>query len=244
MSQDPWRDLQSFTDARIAIGRSGGSLLTKELLRFRMDHALAKDAVWSELNEFDLINGLSFTGLPIIKLSSMAANRERFVQRPDLGRELSEQSKNELINRNNGSVDLCIIIADGLSALAIERNAVPFLKVFLAKVSKYQMGPICIVRQGRVALGDEIGERLGAKLTVMLIGERPGLSSPDSLGIYMTYDPKKGNTDERRNCLSNIRREGLDYELAASKLAYLIDEAMVKKISGVELKDNFDKQIE
>ncbi len=236
--KDPWKDLGRYTDARIVLGRAGGSLTTSELLRFRRDHALARDAVLADLNLFDLENKLGDLGLAILKLKTRAETREEYIRRPDLGRVLQEESTEDL-KKYSGSYDLGVVLADGLSAIAIERNAPGFLKSFLPETSEMKIAPVCIVRHGRVALSDEIGELLGCRMIIMLIGERPGLSSPDSMGIYMTYNPLKGNTDEMRNCISNIRTGGLPVEFASEKLIYLINESFRKKLSGVNLKDNF-----
>lgn len=236
--EDPWEKYKAFTNARIALGRAGGSLPTKDLLKFRKDHALARDAVWAEMNTFSLEHKLSQTGLKHITLSSKAENRQLYIQRPELGRELNSGSIQELLDRSTSPCDLCIVIADGLSATAIDHHAIAFLKAFFPQISIYSLATVCIVKQGRVAIGDQVGELLRAKLVVVLIGERPGLSSPDSMGIYLTYNPRKGTTDEKRNCISNIRQEGLSYPFAAQKLAFLVNEAMSKKLSGVNLKDN------
>lgn len=239
--QDPWSTFKSFTDARIALGRAGGGLPTQEWLKFRKDHAFAKDAVWTELNTFDLAHNLEALGLQHLLLNSCAINRAHYVQRPDLGRKLDDKSALALEGLSSKVFDVCLIIADGLSATAIHNNAVPFLEAFLPLVSSLSMAPVCIVKNGRVAIGDEIGESFGAKLSIVIIGERPGLSSPDSMGIYLTYSPKKGLTDEKRNCISNIRKGGLSYQFAAEKLAFLVKESIFRKISGVNLKDNMDK---
>ena len=237
---DAWTDLQSLTDARIALGRSGGSLTTRELLKFRKDHALAKDAVWTPLNEFDLINRLDELGVDHITLTSMVTSRSEYLQRPDLGRKLSEQSRKHLKELEYAPSDIALVVTEGLSASAIESNALGLLRAFLPSIQDFRLAPIIIVKNGRVAVGDEIGELLQSKVLVMLIGERPGLSSPDSLGLYITYDPKVGKTDESRNCISNIRNAGLSYTLAAQKLNYLIRESIKRQLSGVNLKDEFD----
>lgn len=240
---DPWTHLRSFTDARIALGRSGSSIPTREWLRFRRDHALARDAVWADLNVFDLENHLETLHLKHLKLGSRAESRAVYIQRPDLGRQLNEFSVNQLLKVPKVSYDLSITITEGLSALAIQEHAIPLLQAFLPLVTQYTLAPVCVVRQGRVAISDEVGELLNAQLSIILIGERPGLSSPDSMGIYLTYAPRSGNTDEKRNCISNIRREGLSYGFAAQKLAFLANEALTRKISGVGLKDTFEPKL-
>jgi len=244
--EEIWRKIRTYTDARIGIGRTGGSLTTRELLQFRMDHAFAKDAVWMDLNVLALKKQLEELSTSPIVLQSQAPNRQAYIQRPDWGRLLHSTSIERLKALAPESYDLNITIADGLSALAIERHVLPFLRYFLPLVeTKFTLAPITIVQQGRVAISDSIGQLLNSQLAIILIGERPGLSSPDSLGIYFTYKPQQGNTDEKRNCISNIRKEGLPYEFAAQKLNFLINEALRRKLSGVHLKDTFDgKHIE
>ncbi len=242
-ASDPWKHLKSFTDARIALGRAGGSLPTDQMLRFRRDHALAKDAVWAELDLESLVSQLMTLSLDTIPLRSQAADRSAYIKRPDRGRKLHPDSVADLKKPGKKGFDISITIADGLSALAIEKHALPFLEHFLHLMKGYELAPVTIVKQGRVAVSDQIGELLGSKVSIILIGERPGLSSPDSMGIYLTYNPKEGNTDERRNCISNIRKEGLSYPFAAQKLSFLVSESVRMKLSGVELKDTFDSQV-
>lgn len=238
-----WEKLKDFTDARIALGRTGGSLKTQELLAFRKDHALAKDAVWADLDVMALRKQLDDLQIPSLLLSSQAESRETFIKRPDLGRKLSEHSIAEIQNSKVQASDISIILADGLSANAIFLHAIPFLQKFLPKLKGLSIAPISIVSQGRVAISDEIGEAFSSKISIILIGERPGLSSPYSMGIYLTYNPKAGNTDEKRNCISNIRTGGLPYAYAAEKLAFLCSEALRLKLSGVHLKDTFDHHL-
>jgi len=221
-------DLRSFTPARVALGRSGHSLPTAELLRFQLDHARARDAVYEKLDANSL-------GVPHLLLRSAAPDRMTYLRRPDLGRVLSEESRALLAA---GDYDAAVVIADGLSATAVHRHAVPLLHALLPRLSGWRLAPLAVVLQGRVAIGDEIGERLGAKQVVVLIGERPGLTSPDSLGIYLTWDPRRGRVDSERNCISNVRTEGIGYEPAAHKLHFLMSEARVRKISGVGLKED------
>jgi ethanolamine ammonia-lyase small subunit len=223
-------DLTRFTNARVALGRTGNSLPTRELLRFQLDHARARDAVYAELDPRSL-------PAPHVVVRSGARDRSVYLRRPDLGRMLSVESR-ELLQP--GDYDAAIVLADGLSALAVNRHAAPLLDVLvpLLAVEEWRMAPITVALQARVALGDEIGERLGARLVVMLIGERPGLTAPDSLGIYLTYGPRFGRTEAERNCVSNVRPEGLSYELAARKLHFLMREARVRKLTGVALKED------
>jgi len=234
------KKLRMMTDARVSLEKAGGSLSTQEVLDFKEDHALARDAVWAELNSDVLMNQLQVIGLEAIELSSQAGDRRTFIKRPDLGRKLSLDSKNLIKKRFPREVDLSISIADGLSAQAVELHAVNLLKSLLPMIETYSLAPVTVVKEGRVAISDEIGEAFHSKLAIILIGERPGLSSSDSLGIYLTYNPSSGNTDEKRNCISNIRDGGLSYEFAAQKLNYLISESIRRKISGVEIKDEFN----
>jgi ethanolamine ammonia-lyase small subunit len=238
--------LRQFTSGRIALGRTGISLPTTPQLEFQLAHARARDAVHHELNVDILqqaVMGLQSVEQCVV-VESSAGNRATYLQRPDLGRRLSSGSRQQLQllasqSKQVGACDLAFVIADGLSALAVETNAVPFLKAVLERLAQdgLSLAPVTIVRQGRVAVGDEVGELLGAKLVVVLIGERPGLSSPDSMGLYMTWGPRVGLTDESRNCISNVRPAGLSYEEASYKLHYLVSEALRREVTGVQLKD-------
>ena len=223
-------DLRSFTNARVAMGRVGNSLPTAELLRFQLDHARARDAAYAELDTRDL-------PAPHVLVRGAARDREVYLRRPDLGRVLSEESRLQL---QRGEYDAAIVLADGLSALAVQRHARPLLDALIPMLTaeEWRMAPLTVVLQGRVAIGDEIGERLGARLTVMLIGERPGLTAPDSLGIYLTYDPRVGRTDAQRNCISNVRPEGLAYAQAARMLHFLMRESRLRKLTGAGLKED------
>ncbi|MBA1275563.1 ethanolamine ammonia-lyase subunit EutC [Stutzerimonas azotifigens] len=240
---NPWNHLRQLTPARIALGRAGASLPTDAQLDFQFAHAQARDAVHLALDTDALAERLEQAGFDSLQLHSAAADRNTYLQRPDLGRRLDEASTATLDNHaaaHPDGYDLAVVIADGLSALAVERHALALLTRFAeqAAADGWCLAPICLVQQGRVALGDEVGERLRAKMTVMLLGERPGLSSPDSLGLYFTYAPKVGRTDADRNCISNIRLEGLSYNLAAHRLLYLMREACRRQLSGVKLKDD------
>jgi len=221
--------LRDYTPARVELGRAGHSLPTAELLEFQLAHARARDAVHLPLDQASLVLELK---TDCLRLKSAAPDRATFLRRPDLGRQLSAPLKPE-----KRGFDAVFVIADGLSALAVHRHAVPLLQRVRARLH-WNFAPIAIVEQGRVAIGDEIGEALDAALAVVLIGERPGLSSPDSLGVYVTWSPKPGRTEAERNCLSNIRPEGLSYDLAAHKLLYLMTEARHRKLTGVNLKEN------
>jgi ethanolamine ammonia-lyase small subunit len=225
--------LRDFTPARVALGRTGHSLPTRELLDFQLAHARARDAVHAQLDVRALGTEL---GMEMIVARSAAPDRATYLRRPDLGRILSDQSRLLIAS---GNYEVVFIVADGLSALAVERNAPALLKIVLPPLaaSGWRMAPVVIVEQGRVAIGDDIGEAIGAAMAVVLIGERPGLSSPDSLGVYLTWHPRRGLTDADRNCISNIRAEGLSHAAAAHKLLFLMTEARRRKLSGVTLKE-------
>jgi ethanolamine ammonia-lyase small subunit len=229
-------DLTSFTIARVGLGRTGNSLPTAELLRFQLDHARARDAVYAELDPRELPG-------PHVLVRSAATDRRTYLRCPDLGRVLSDDSQGRLLR---GEYDAAIVMADGLSALALHRHAKPLLDALtpLLLAEEWRMAPLTAVLQGRVAIGDEIGERLGAKLVVLLIGERPGLTAPDSLGIYLTYNPRPGRTEAERNCISNVRPEGLPYRLAARKLHFLMRESRLRKLTGVSLKEDAARLLE
>jgi ethanolamine ammonia-lyase small subunit len=218
-------DLRQFTPARVALGRSGHSLPTSELLRFSLDHARARDAVHEPLDPQSL-------GIRHVLLESAAPDRATYLRRPDLGRQLSAASRQRL---EKGDYDAAIVIADGLSAPAVHHHAAPLLESLRPYLTEWRLAPLSIVLQGRVGIGDEIGALLGARLMVMLIGERPGLSSPDSLGVYLTWDPRPGRTDAERNCISNIRAEGVAYQVAARQLWFLMSQAWQRQLSGFSL---------
>jgi len=237
---DPLLSLREFTAARIAIGRVGTSIPIKQSLEFKLAHAHARDAVYSVLDIDGLLNSLKVFNLPILHLHSKAQTRHKYLKRPDLGRQLNEESE-ELLKDYNASSDIAIIIADGLSATAVNENAFGLLEILIPMLSatKLKLAPLCIVEQARVAIGDDIGHGLNVKFSILLIGERPGLSSADSMGAYLTYNPQPGLTDESRNCVSNIRPQGLTNKPAADKTFYLVTEALRRKLSGVGLKDNW-----
>jgi ethanolamine ammonia-lyase small subunit len=239
---NPWLELRRLTPARIALGRTGTSMPTRAQLDFQYAHAQARDAVHLPFDHVALSTQLAERGHESILLHSAATDRNSYLQRPDLGRKLSDASAKTLrdyASANPGGVDLVIVVADGLSALAVHRHTLPFLARLEEQIAaeNWSVAPVVLVEQGRVAVADEIGELLGAKMTVILIGERPGLSSPDSLGLYFTYNPKVGLTDAYRNCISNVRLEGLSYGMAAHRLLYLMREACRRQLSGVNLKD-------
>jgi len=234
---NPWQSLRRFTAARIALGRSGVSQPTAQQLAFQLDHARARDAVHLALDHEALSATLAASGMQCVSVHSATRDRQVYLQRPDLGRRLDDASREKLAALAGAPCDLAIVVADGLSALAIEQNAAPLLRSLMARLDGWRISPITIVEQGRVAIGDEIGHLLRAQMVVVLIGERPGLSSPDSLGLYLTWAPQPGLSDASRNCISNVRPAGLTYEAAAFKLHYLLSEARRRQLSGVALKD-------
>jgi ethanolamine ammonia-lyase small subunit len=236
-----WVGLRALTPARIALGRAGSSLPTPEVLGFGLAHARARDAVHLALDVRRLESELRQIGFETLHVRSAATDRFTYLCRPDLGRRLSPDSADALNRGETPPADLCVVVADGLSALAVQRHAVPVISAVCGIApASWTWGPVVIAEQGRVALGDEIGEKLKARVAVMLIGERPGLSSPDSLGIYLTYEPRRERTDAERNCISNVRPGGLDYAGAARKLVWLTSEALRLRLTGVKLKDQSD----
>ena len=239
--QNSWHNLRQFTDARIGLGRAGGSIPTKALLSFQMDHANARDAVHIPLDREKLLTELP-TEHGRLLLRSQATNREVYLQRPDLGRCLSEASVQDIDAYkadNRQPLRIALVIVDGLSSTAVQRHAAAMTRLLCQKIADTEdrLAPICLVEQGRVAIGDEIGELLDVDCLVLMIGERPGLSSPDSLGIYYTFKPRVGLQDSNRNCISNIRPGGLSFEEAGDKLLWLMDESQRIQQSGVMLKD-------
>lgn len=238
---DPWSSLRLFTSARIGLGRAGGSVPTQKLLEFQLAHARARDAVHCSLDTGALQADLAGRQIESMVLASAAPDRLTYVQRPDLGRILGDDSKSLLETKGQGrGGDVVFVIADGLSALAAQRHAVPLLALMQPALQRegWRVAPCCIVSQGRVAIADEIGALLSAQISVMLIGERPGLSSPDSLGAYLTWNPAPGRSNAERNCVSNIRPEGLSYAAAAFKLLHLLRQARDRKLSGLQLKED------
>lgn len=251
--ENPWSDLRRFTDARIGLGRAGISLPTSEMLAFQLSHAQARDAVNFPLDISEMtktlsaIDALSVVEKPL-SVQSEAVDRVTYLQRPDLGRKLNQAGRTTLLNTmqnrqssTQAQYDLAIVVVDGLSSLAVQKNAAPFISELLKQLSTepspYKIAPITLVEQGRVAIGDDIGELLNAQVVMVLIGERPGLSSPDSLGLYLTWEPKTGLNDACRNCISNIRPAGLSYFEAARRAVYLLQEAKKCGLTGVNLKD-------
>jgi ethanolamine ammonia-lyase small subunit len=248
---NPWHALRNLTAARIALGRAGISLPTAPQLDFQLAHARARDAVHLPLDTAQLMQSLgdALPGQPdAIQLASAAGDRGTYLQRPDLGRRLDAPSRERLATPYAPvhPYDLALVVVDGLSALAIAQNAAPFIRTLLQRLAPedWSLAPISIVTQGRVAIGDEVGQLLGAKAVVVLVGERPGLSSPDSMGLYLTWAPQVGLTDAARNCISNVRPEGLSYTEAAYRLHTLLTESRKRQLSGVNLKDETVEALE
>ncbi|MFT6138846.1 MAG: ethanolamine ammonia-lyase small subunit [Psychromonas sp.] len=254
--KDSWEKLRQFTNARIGLGRVGTSIPTAELLHFQLAHAQAIDAVHVPLDVEQLSQQFAASDLlqpylPVQKLHSKVRERMEYLQRPDLGRQLDDASIYKLQQQNTGEhYDVVFVVADGLSSYAISNHAQPFLDILINSLhqdanKEWKIAPLCVVQQGRVAVGDDACETLNAKAVVLLIGERPGLSSPDSMGLYLTWNAKPGIEDSLRNCVSNIRPEGLHYQAAAHKCLYLLNESRRMELSGVSLKDRSqDLQLE
>jgi ethanolamine ammonia-lyase small subunit len=231
--------LRELTPARVGLGRAGASMPTDALLAFTLDHARARDAVHTAFDAPRLVAGLAGLGLQASQVSSQARNRRDYLRRPDLGRMLDQDSRRVLAGLGGGASDLAVVIGDGLSPAAVNVHAVELVRHLGPRLTEagIRIGNIVIASGARVALGDEIGAVLGARMVVMLIGERPGLSAPDSLGAYLTFAPRIGLTDAERNCVSNIHAAGLSYDEAAFKIAWLVREGMARQITGVALKD-------
>ncbi|MEK9278701.1 MULTISPECIES: ethanolamine ammonia-lyase subunit EutC [unclassified Bradyrhizobium] len=234
------RDLRYFTPARVALGRSGASLPTKPLLDFTLDHARARDAVHAVFDAARLAAELGEVGLSPVAASSRAVDRRDYLRRPDLGRQLDASSAEALARNATEPGRLAIVIGDGLSPAAVHAHAAALMKSLLLRLAAgdpVAIGHVVVASGARVALGDEIGAILGARMVVMLIGERPGLSVPDSLGAYLTFAPKPGRTDAERNCVSNIHHGGLSHYEAAVKIDWLVREGLARRVTGVALKD-------
>lgn len=229
---DPWSRFRLATRARIGLGRAGDGLPTTPLLDFQQAHALARDAVHGRVDFSELAAELA--PLPTLRVNSAAGDRATYLRRPDLGRKLDAESGASL---PPGDWDVVFVVGDGLSAAAVADHAVPTLNAVLERLSGWRIAPVVLAEQARVALGDDVGERLGARLSVVLIGERPGLSVANSLGIYITWEPRVGRRDSERNCISNIHADGLGYGAAADKLVWLMTEARARRLTGVGLKE-------
>lgn len=239
---DAWSALRAFTDARIALGRSGASLPTQEVLKFGLAHAQARDAIHQPFDSESVGQQLHELGLETLTVHSAAPDRETYLHRPDLGRQLNEESRNLLRKSREKPKDLLLVVGDGLSSYAVHRQASALIAALLPYLKQLgiSLAPVVLAHQSRVALGDDVGECLHSCAVAILIGERPGLSSPDSLGVYLTWAPNRQRMESERNCISNIRPEGLGYEAAAFKLAWLLEQAFSRRLSGVNLKDESD----
>jgi ethanolamine ammonia-lyase small subunit len=233
------RDLRHLTPARVGLGRAGASLPTSALLEFTLDHARARDAVHAGFDISAIAGGLDALGLQTLQVSSRAQSRKDYLRRPDLGRKLDAPSQHSLARGRRGPCDLAIVIGDGLSPSAVNAHAVELVRRLTAAQAPggIELGPVVVASGARVALGDEIGALLGARMVAMLIGERPGLSAPHSLGAYLTFAPRTGCTDAMRNCVSNIHAAGLSYDEAAFKIVWLVREGLARGTTGVMLKD-------
>jgi ethanolamine ammonia-lyase small subunit len=245
---DPWAELRHHTPARIGMGRSGNALPTAEVLRFAAAHAAARDAVHVPLDAAALHAALTAHGWPAVHhVTSRAADRAEYLRRPDLGRRLAEPDAQRLYALQAAAADLCVVLADGLSAPAVQRHALSLLDALRTALDAggvaLTWAPLVIATQARVALADEIGALLQARTALILIGERPGLSSPDSLGAYLTHAPALGRSDAERNCVSNIRPQGLPYANAAARIAWLLREALRRGATGVGLKDGSGSEV-
>jgi ethanolamine ammonia-lyase small subunit len=239
---DRWSHLRSLTAARIGLGRAGPGIATADHLAFRAAHALARDAVHAALDVDAVAGAMLPLGLTVLQIESRCPDQATFLTRPDLGRRLAPASAIRLRDAQPAE-DIAVLVAGGLSALATGSHAAALLALLvpLLRGAGHGVGPISLAPRGRVALGDEVGEILRARLMLVLIGERPGLSSPDSLGAYLTFAPKVGRTDADRNCISNIRPQGMALAEAARRVAWLTDQALVRRVSGVTLKDDSDR---
>ena len=237
-----WPSLRTYTPARIGLARAGASLATGPLLDARLAHARARDAVHEPLDVSRLLADLGSLGVPALAVASAAHDRQHFLMRPDLGRRLAPDAAAILAPRA-ATFDLAVVIADGLSARAVQAHAAPVLAALLPQLAGWRTAPLVVVGHGRVAVGDAVAAALGAQAVVVLIGERPGLSAPDSMGAYLTWQPGPATTDAERNCVSNIRPEGIGYADAAGKLAQLLNAMRAHRLSGVRLKDDADGRL-
>ncbi|OAI09936.1 ethanolamine ammonia-lyase [Methylomonas lenta] len=238
---DPWFTLKRFTQARIGRGHSGCATPTSAQLEFQLAHAMARDAVHQPWQLESFAEAITAKGWQPLLLSTPISDRRQYLLRPDLGRCLDHASRQCLQTQQASDIDVALIISNGLSSTAIDSHGLALLESVMAAYASCSLnvGPVCLVPNARVALADEIGGLLNARLSVIIVGERPGLSAADSLGVYLTYLPRIGNSDAERNCLSNIRPpQGLSCEAAATKLAYLSTQAIQRGMSGVALKDD------
>jgi ethanolamine ammonia-lyase small subunit len=236
----PWDALRRLTAARIGLKRSGASLATAPLLEFQLAHARARDAVHEALDESKLERDLAALGLPVLTVSTQAQDRPQFLMRPDLGRQLSADAERALTAKNE-AYDIVFVISDGLSARAAQKHAAALLAEIIPALKDWRIAPLVIVRHGRVGAGDAVAAALGATCVVILLGERPGLTAPDSLGAYLTWKPRPDTTEAERNCVSNIRPEGVRYTDAARTIVHLLRAMRADEVSGIALKDDSDR---
>jgi ethanolamine ammonia-lyase small subunit len=231
--------LRELTPARVGLGLSGASMPTDALLAFTLDHARARDAVHAAFDATHLVAELIGLGLQVTEVSSQAQSRRDYLRRPDLGRMLDVDSRRALETQRSGASAIVIVIGDGLSPAAVNVHAVELVRHLAPRLTeaRIRFGHVVVASGARVALGDEIGAVLGARMVIMLSGERPGLSAPDSLGAYITFAPRIGLTDERRNCVSNVHGAGLSYDEAVVKIGWLVREGIARQVTGVALKD-------
>ncbi|MCZ8315124.1 ethanolamine ammonia-lyase subunit EutC [Phreatobacter sp.] len=246
MSRGIWQQLAALTPARIGLGRTGSAQTTAETLRFALAHATARDAVHTPFDADKVASDIAALGLATLVADSAADSRQTYLLRPDLGRRLSAEARDRLAAAAAAPIDLALVVGDGLSSSAVHAHASAMVSALLPHIRRegWSLGPVVVARQARVALGDEVGEILNARLVLVLIGERPGLSSPDSLGLYLTHAPRQGRNDGERNCISNIHGAGLSPDIAAFKAAWLMREALARRLTGVALKDESDRTLE
>ena len=243
MTAPAWPGLRALTAARIGLARTGASLATAPLLDFRLAHARARDAVHTPLDEPALLAAVgAATASPVLVVSSQAPDRHTYLLRPDLGRRL-QPGATSVLAAHAGAYQLLIVLGDGLSAQAVQRHAGPLLQALLPMLDGWALGPLVLVRGARVAVADEVALALGAEALLMLLGERPGLSAPDSLGAYLTWAPGPATNDAERNCISNIRPEGLGYAQAAHRLLHLLQRMRALRLTGIALKDESERPL-
>jgi ethanolamine ammonia-lyase small subunit len=235
-TRDPWHSLAALTPARIALGRTGAALPTPRHLELQLAHAMARDAVHKPFDAEALVAALRADGNDVVRVRSAARDRREYLARPDLGRQLDAADRVSL-GAHAADWDLAFVIGDGLAPLAAERHAPALLRALRGRLdASWRVAPVVVAEQARVALGDAAGAALGARMVAVLIGERPGMSAQDSLGVYLTWQPRPGRTDAERNCVSNVRPEGLGYEAAAVTIAWLLHEARRRAVTGVSLR--------
>lgn len=240
-SKDAWGILRQYTEARIALGRAGASLSTQNILSLNEAHAQARDSIYRKFEKDIIEQALIQLHQEVFQLKSKVDDKKEFLLRPDLGRRLCEESIS-IIEKSDikKTFDVCISVSDGLSATAVNSHSIPLLQRLLKKLiaADLSIAPICLIENGRVAISDETGSLLNTKVSIILIGERPGLSASDSMGVYLTFNPKVGNTDEQRNCISNIRLGGMQYDDAASEILLLTTASIRLNMSGTFLKNS------